>query len=51
MQTICNPSEREGEVEGHQKITLDHKGEGGGPSGLKKRTTYFFDGMYKRMGI
>ena len=42
MQTLCNLSGREGEVEGHQKITLDHKGEGGGLSGLKKDYILFF---------
>ena len=29
-------------MEGHQKITLDHLGEGGDLSGLKKSTTYLF---------
>ena len=42
MQTLCNLSGREGEVEGHQKITLDHKGEGGGLSGLKRGLRTFF---------
>ena len=41
MQTLCNLSGREGEVEGHQNITLDHKGEGGGQSGLKKDYVLF----------
>ena len=42
VQTLCNLSGREGEVEGHQKITLDHKGEGGGLSGPKKGLRTFF---------